>query len=111
MNITNLLICPLCQKEIKNKFSSAAFACTTKIENESHYSITQIDSDGKIYVQFVILPPYMISTIVGDTKSQIYPYPHQGLPPLIMRIPAISYDALLESDKLIKRIKNLVIFS
>ena len=102
-------ICPLCHNPLLKHYLTTSKGCATFVEGTttSHYALTPVEDR---IVQIVILPPYTIASVLGDSKSKIYSYPnfHNKC---IMEIPIVSYQDLENSEKLVKRIKNLIIFS
>lgn len=105
-------ICPICHKKIKISLYGSVSNCEIIGSLWSHYKLVNCP-EGYV-VQITILPPYIIYSILGDTKSKIYQYNEdydKDHGSFIMQIPIITYQQLEDHEKLIKRLKNLVIFS
>lgn len=131
MKTFNIKTCPLCGSNLKLFFSGKirAYYCQNLIDGTtmdglvydihiqfSHYYV-QIGSDSNTgsVSQNTYISPYKIVSVAGSDKSNVYrvsdPKISIGTIPVlqhIMETPMITPD---NPEKLINRIKNLVIFS
>ena len=109
--------CPLCNKKLLKIDMLADYICPTRVafsnnHETTHYELRDYGLSGAISIWY--LPPYHIINI-GD-RSTIYLYNTDdnqviSMVPFVRRVldvPAIPPDS---PEKLIKRIRNLIIFS
>jgi hypothetical protein len=127
MKTFNIKTCPLCESTLKLFYSGQqrAYYCPNLIDGTtmdglvyhvhiqfSHYYVDI--KDGKV-IQNTYISPYKVVSEAGSDKSNVYkvsdPKLNIGTIPLLQHIMETPMITPENPDRLIKRIKNLVIFS
>lgn len=114
--------CPLCQKPLYAKWidwCTVSYRCPTFAPSPKwnlnltipHYEVLLNNSDPPTATQTTIVPPFVMETKSGTGRTQIYKwYQHDTVEKnFIMEIPTLLPDR--ESEKMVKRIEGLILFS
>lgn len=119
----SLKICALCQKELQRDTVEVSgtdithYVCPTRTGEWKRLSHYWIEYKDRMYTQIINIPPYTITNTVGahmPAKSIVMPLyfdengiAHNNFDKMIV-LPRVPLDRL---DKLVERIKLLILFS
>jgi hypothetical protein len=112
--------CPLCGQKLSessgatSSYGTALWSCPNSINSMiapyvpvPHYQVEWHRESGNI-AQHVVVPPYYIDTFNVDWKSRVHKVNERGELKFVMTTPQLHMDS---SEKILERIKTLIIFS